>query len=58
MVDAALPIFASKCGSSHSASQCAQSAEQKTVDKFTTLQSAGITLDSVRQEARLPDDKP
>ena len=32
-------------------------AEEKTVGPFTTLQFAGITLDSVRQEARLPDDK-
>ena len=32
-------------------------AEEKTVGPFTTLQFAGITLDSVSQEARLPDDK-
>lgn len=32
-------------------------AEEKTVGPFTTLQFAGIILDSVRQEARLPDDE-
>ena len=32
-------------------------AEEKTVGPFTTLQFAGITLDFVSQEARLPDDK-
>ena len=32
-------------------------AEEKTVGPFTTLQFAGITLDSVSQEARLPDDR-
>ena len=32
-------------------------AEEKTIGPFTTLQFAGITLDSVRHDARLPDDK-
>ena len=32
-------------------------AQEKTVGPFNTLQFAGITLDSVRQEARLPEDK-
>ena len=32
-------------------------AEEKTVGPATSLQFAGITLDSVLQEARLPDDK-
>ena len=32
-------------------------AQEKTVGPYTTLQFAGITLDSVRQEARLPEDK-
>ena len=32
-------------------------AQEKTVGPDTTLQFAGITLDSVMQEARLPDDK-
>ena len=32
-------------------------AEEKTVGAFTTLQFAGNTLDSVRQEARLLDDE-
>lgn len=32
-------------------------AEEKTVGPDTSLQFAGITLDSVLQEARLPDDK-
>ena len=32
-------------------------AHEKTVGPYTTLQLAGITLDSVMQEARLPDDK-
>ena len=32
-------------------------AEEKIVGPFTTLQFAGITLDSVSQEARLPNDK-
>ena len=32
-------------------------AEEKTVDPHTVLQFAGITLDTVKQEARLPDDK-
>ena len=32
-------------------------AEEKTVGPHTVLQFAGITLDTVKQEARLPDDK-
>ena len=32
-------------------------AEEKTVGPDTSLQFAGITLDSVLQEARLPEDK-
>ena len=32
-------------------------APEKTVGPATVLQFAGITLDSVRQEARLPEDK-
>lgn len=32
-------------------------AKEKTVGPDTTLQFAGITLDSVLQEARLPEDK-
>ena len=32
-------------------------AEERTVDPQTVLQFAGITLDTVKQEARLPDDK-
>ena len=32
-------------------------AQEKTVGPDTTLQFAGITLDSVKQEARLPEDK-
>ena len=32
-------------------------AQEKTVGPDTVLQFAGITLDSVKQEARLPDDK-
>ena len=31
---------------------------EKTVGPATILQFAGITLDSVRQEARLPEEKP
>ena len=31
--------------------------QEKTVGPFNMMQFAGITLDSVRQEARLPEDK-